>query len=240
MDEIRFCLPDVHIGKSLEDWMNSHHISQLKLAKLLDIPQSSLSRLFKSKTINTLKLTKISQTLKYNFFKQFCDLAETTHQSQFDMPVVNIGKVIDDYMHSKKISRKELAKKLGVDSSGITKVLNKKSIDTGKLLDISYALEYNFFESFCRSEYEMALDKMFGDMSQITQSDEASDSNNSKPNIVDYLVNYPVHVPLKDHPDIESYLRELLESNEELSKENRELKKENSLLKAEIRKLKQP
>ena len=239
MDEIRFCLPDIHIGKSLEDWMSSHHISQLKLAKLLDIPQSSLSRLFKSKTINTLKLTKISQALKYNFFKQFCDITETTHQSQFDMPVVNIGKVIDDYMHSKKISRKELAEKLGVDSSGITKVLNKKSIDTGKLLDISYALEYNFFKSFCRSEYEMALDKLLGDI-QITQSGEATDSKNTKPDIVDFLINYPVHVPLKDHPDIESYFRELLQSNEELSKENRELKKENAMLKAEIRKLKQP
>ena len=233
MDEIKFCLPDVHIGKSLEDWMNSHRISQLKLSKMLDIPQSSLSRMFKSKTINTLKLTQISLALKHNFFKQFCGKMETTNRGEFYMPILDIGKVIDDYMHSHKVSRKDLAEKLGVDPSGITKIINKDSIDTGKLLDISYALEYNFFECFCMSEMELSMNQLFGGMPKIGETDP-----DSKPGVMDMILNRPIYVPLKEHPDTDYYVKELLEINELLLKENRELKHENAYLKSEIQKMK--
>ncbi|KWW28281.1 MAG: helix-turn-helix domain-containing protein [bacterium P3] len=141
---------DLHIGNAIADWMKKNNLSQNKLAEILGMPQPSLSRTLKQKTIDTIKLANISLKLKYNFFSLYADPDNSSNEitSENPIPVSHIGKNIWIKMKENHISNKELASLLGVDSSTVSKILKKESIDTGKLVEISNLLEYNFFGDY--------------------------------------------------------------------------------------------
>ncbi|MBO5616640.1 MAG: transcriptional regulator [Prevotella sp.] len=141
---------DLHIGNAIADWMKKNNLSQNKLAEILDMPQPSLSRTLKQKTIDTIKLANISLKLKHNFFSLYADPdnSSTEITSENSIPVAHIGKNIWIKMKEKHISNRELASLLGIDSSTVSKILKKESIDTGKLVEISNLLEYNFFGDY--------------------------------------------------------------------------------------------
>ncbi len=66
----------------------------------------------------------------------------------------HVGEMIENHLKEKGILRAELARKIGMPQSNLTRLLKKSSIDTGKLVEISRAIEYNFFKEFCRdTEY---------------------------------------------------------------------------------------
>ena len=141
---------DLHIGNAIADWMKNNNFSQNKLAELLHMPQPSLSRVLKQKTIDTIKLANISLKLKYNFFSLYSDPDSSSNEitPENSIPVAHIGNNICIKMKEKHVSNKELASSLGVDSSYVSKILKKESIDTGRLVDISNILEYNFFSDY--------------------------------------------------------------------------------------------
>lgn len=141
---------DLHIGNAIADWMKNNNFSQIKLAELLHMPQPSLSRILKQKTIDTTKLANISLKLQYNFFSLYTDPDNSSNEitSENSIPVAHIGNNICIKMKEKHISNKELASLLGVDSSYVSKILKKESIDTGRLVEISNLLEYNFFGDY--------------------------------------------------------------------------------------------
>lgn len=170
MDNNEFNMPNVHIGDSISTWMKENGITQIQLSAMVDIPQPSISRILRNKTIDTGILYSISLSLNHNFFFEYCDNGESINVSrQMTFDVANIGYVIRHKLREKHISNKELALRLGVDSSTITKLLKRQSLDTGKLVDISKALEYNFFEEYCRpvsskfKDYLMKLDPQLND-----------------------------------------------------------------------------
>lgn len=65
---------------------------------------------------------------------------------------LHIGEIIENRIKEKGILRAELARKIGMPQSNLTRLLKKSSIDTGKLVEISRAVEYNFFKEFCRDD----------------------------------------------------------------------------------------
>ena len=65
------------------------------------------------------------------------------------MPDVHVGNMILDYLNKNRITQAELARGLKLDSSYLHRLLVKKSMETDRLLEICYALSYNFFPAFC-------------------------------------------------------------------------------------------
>lgn len=62
---------------------------------------------------------------------------------------VNIGLAIEQRVNELGISKSELARRLGIAQQNVNKVVfSKESIDTAKLMEISKALDYNFFELY--------------------------------------------------------------------------------------------
>jgi DNA-binding Xre family transcriptional regulator len=61
---------------------------------------------------------------------------------------VNIGLVIEQKMNELDISKSELSRRIGVANQNINRIFDKPSIDTDKLIAISEALNYNFFQEY--------------------------------------------------------------------------------------------
>ena len=61
---------------------------------------------------------------------------------------VNIGLLIEQKMNELDITKSEMARRSGIANQYINRVLDKPSIDTDKLISISEALDFNFFDCF--------------------------------------------------------------------------------------------
>lgn len=61
---------------------------------------------------------------------------------------VNIGLLIEQKMNELDITKSEMARRCGIANQNINRVLDKPSIDTDKLISISEALGFNFFDCF--------------------------------------------------------------------------------------------
>lgn len=62
---------------------------------------------------------------------------------------VNIGLAIEQRVNELGISKSELARRLGIAQQNVNKVVfSKESLDTAKLVEISKALDFNFFELY--------------------------------------------------------------------------------------------
>ena len=65
---------------------------------------------------------------------------------------VNIGLLIEQKMNELDINKSEMARRSGIANQNINRVLERSSIDTDKLVAISEALDFNFFECFRTKE----------------------------------------------------------------------------------------
>lgn len=61
---------------------------------------------------------------------------------------VNIGLLIEQKINELGITKSEMARRCGIANQNINRVLDKSSIDTNKLISISEALDFNFFDCF--------------------------------------------------------------------------------------------
>lgn len=64
---------------------------------------------------------------------------------------VNTGKLLNDHFKRHYVNRTELGYKIGRDNQSITKYGQNTSIQTAILVDISYALEHNFFQDIANT-----------------------------------------------------------------------------------------
>lgn len=61
---------------------------------------------------------------------------------------INIGLLIEQKMNELEVSKSEMARRSGIANQNINRVLERSSIDTDKLMAISEALNFNFFDCF--------------------------------------------------------------------------------------------
>lgn len=59
---------------------------------------------------------------------------------------IDTGAMLEQYLSEKRISKSSLAEKINRNSQSINKYIGNSSIQTGILLDMSYALKHNFFQ----------------------------------------------------------------------------------------------
>lgn len=65
---------------------------------------------------------------------------------------INIGLLIEQKMNELGVSKSEMARRSGIANQNINRVLERTSIDTDKLIAISEALNFNFFDCFHTDE----------------------------------------------------------------------------------------
>ena len=68
--------------------------------------------------------------------------------SDIGLKEVHIGEAIDQRRKDIKMSKSELARKIGMRQQHINKLLDSETIDTGKLIQISRTLSFNFFSLY--------------------------------------------------------------------------------------------
>ena len=61
---------------------------------------------------------------------------------------VNIGLSIEHRLNELGISKSEFGRKIGIPQQNVNRILTRDSIDTDKLITISEALDFNFFDYF--------------------------------------------------------------------------------------------
>lgn len=65
---------------------------------------------------------------------------------------INIGLLIEQKMNELGVSKSEMARRSGIANQNVNRVLERASIDTDKLIAISEALNFNFFDCFHSDE----------------------------------------------------------------------------------------
>ena len=138
---------DIHIGDRIRKSIKSRDITRAQFAEMLGVSDSKVDRILQSRTIDTLLLYDISKKLGINFFSYY-----TIHWNPEDtgetLYYYHVGKALEINMRLANLSQAELAEKIGMQQAGISKMLKKNSIDTGRLVDLCYILNHNFFEDF--------------------------------------------------------------------------------------------
>ena len=61
---------------------------------------------------------------------------------------IHIGREIEKRLVELRLSKSEFGRKIGIPQQNVNRLLEKKSIDTDKLVSISLALDFNFFELY--------------------------------------------------------------------------------------------
>lgn len=61
---------------------------------------------------------------------------------------INIGLLIEQKMNELNVSKSEMARRSGIANQNINRVLERSSINTDKLVAISEALDFNFFDCY--------------------------------------------------------------------------------------------
>ena len=78
IDEFGNTLQPIHIGQAIDKVLKGSDITQAKLAELIGVHQTDITRLIKKQSIDSGKLTTISRVLNHNFFLDFYGNIEKT------------------------------------------------------------------------------------------------------------------------------------------------------------------
>ena len=70
---------------------------------------------------------------------------------------VNIGLRIEQKLNELSMSKSEFGRKIGIPQQNINRILGRSSIDTDKLITISEALDFNFFDYFRTSDDAVSI-----------------------------------------------------------------------------------
>lgn len=86
---------------------------------------------------------------------------------------VHIGLAIDKKLQELKMSKTEFGRRIGIPQQNVNRILEKDTIDTGKLVQISEALKFNFFSLYCEEAPKVEV-KTEGDYSPASDSGDVS------------------------------------------------------------------
>lgn len=70
---------------------------------------------------------------------------------------VHIGLAIDEKLQELKMSKTEFGRRIGIPQQNVNRILERDTIDTGKLVQISEALKFNFFILYCEDDKKMRI-----------------------------------------------------------------------------------
>lgn len=128
IDEFGDTLKDLHIGQEIDNYLKSKDITQAKLAESMGVLPSQITRIIKKHSIDSGKLTSISNILDHNFFLDFYGNYKETSANLAIQAGLYIGKY----------------HKLLVDYERVNRELSDSKIEINQLkLEISRLEEEN-------------------------------------------------------------------------------------------------
>ena len=86
---------------------------------------------------------------------------------------VHIGLAIDKKLQELKMSKTEFGRRIGIPQQNVNRILEKDTIDTGKLVQISEALNFNFFTLYCEEAPKVEV-KTEGDYSPASDEGDVT------------------------------------------------------------------
>lgn len=170
---------NIDVGNRISEKLRDIGMSKAELSRALGMNQSNLNKLLNKNSIETSKLVEISKIMKYNFFKEFCMTFEYRESllkaEDFYITDANIGVLIEKRIKELGLTQKEVADKVSKAQSDmiervypyaidkkevdreyrqqyVSTITKRSSINTTLLWYLSLALEYNFFECFCKRD----------------------------------------------------------------------------------------
>lgn len=72
----------------------------------------------------------------------------------FEIKHINVGSAIEDRRKQLDITKTELGRRINVPQQHVNRILERETMETNKLVQVSEALEFNFFELFCPNKDE--------------------------------------------------------------------------------------
>ncbi len=154
----------LNIGELIEKRLKEIQMSHAELARAVNMDQSNMKKLLGKPSMDTGRLVLFSQAMRYNFFMDFSKNEDYKKLKDDEFKIddsIHIGGIIKVVMQSLKITQEELCDRLMKLEEGISyrrgdisKLVNRKTIDTNKLLKISEALDINFFDFYCMDAFE--------------------------------------------------------------------------------------
>lgn len=86
---------------------------------------------------------------------------------------VHIGLAIEEKLQELKLSKTEFGRRIGIPQQNVNRILEKDTIDTGKLVQISEALKFNFFSLYCEEVPKVEV-KTEGDYSPASDEGDVT------------------------------------------------------------------
>lgn len=86
---------------------------------------------------------------------------------------VHIGLAIEEKLQELKLSKTEFGRRIGIPQQNVNRILEKDTIDTGKLVQISEALKFNFFTLYCEEAPKVEV-KTEGDYSPASDEGDVT------------------------------------------------------------------
>ena len=137
----------IDISKLICDKLIENQRTIAWLARKLNRNSSSFGKLLKKNFMDIKLLFDISIALQFDFFCCFSDtipdLPKTTDNKE-----LNAGKLIQSKLIENQRSISWLAKKIHIDRTSLFRRLKKDTIDSVLLLNISVALQFDFFSCY--------------------------------------------------------------------------------------------
>ena len=72
----------------------------------------------------------------------------------FEIEHINVGSAIEQRRKQMQITKTELGRRINVPQQHVNRILERDTMETNKLVQVSEALEFNFFELFCPNKDE--------------------------------------------------------------------------------------
>ena len=138
IDEFGDTLQDLHIGQEIDNYLKSKDITQAKLAESMGVLPSQVTRIIKKHSIDSGKLTSISNTLDHNFFLDFYGNYEETSANLAIQVGLYMGKYNKLLLEYEDVNRQLLdcraeAEKLKKEISELKSEINDLREENSKL-----------------------------------------------------------------------------------------------------------
>lgn len=88
------------------------------------------------------------------------------------IPDIHIGEIIKSRFDKSGLTQKEFGSRIGMHQQNVSRVFNGESIDTKRLVAVSRALNFNFFELYTNIEHHDVHTE--GDYSPASESGDVS------------------------------------------------------------------
>ena len=194
------------LGERIINRLEELKMSMAEFARLMDMDQSNLKKYLQKPDMDTGRLVQISQSLRYNFFMEFCDegkFSDLKDDHFYINDKVKIGNHIKRTCKGLNMTQEEFAIKLTealndgntYRQSDVSKIFSRGTVNTTRLMVVSQILNHNFFEDYCQDPVDTAIFSGDRDAQRESRSNEflelvkRNEELVSKLAVQDYIIN---------------------------------------------------